>query len=139
MDDISWLTGRWTGIVGTGTTEEICSTPAYGAMMCMFRALNEGKTQGMEFITLREAAPGIEERVRFFSPELTEGQPDTGVALHLVSLSPSQLVFDNARANGPVRHITINRAGDDAFATHIELVDASGKSSFIDVQWKRAK
>lgn len=137
--DVSWLTGRWTGVVGTGTTEEICSAPADGAMMCMFRAMNDGKTQGMEFITLREASPGIEERARFFSPDLTEDPGDNGVALKMVSLSPTQIVFDNARENGPVKHITITRSGEDAFATHIELVGSTGKSSFIDSEWKRAK
>jgi hypothetical protein len=137
--DVSWLAGRWTGVVGTGTTEEICSAPADGVMMCMFRAMNGGKTQGMEFITLREISPGIEERARFFSSDLTEDPGDNGVALKMVSLSPMKIVFDNARENGPVKHITITRAGEDGFATHIELVGPAGKSSFIDSEWKRTK
>jgi hypothetical protein len=137
--DVSWLTGRWTGVVGTGTTEEICSAPAGGVIMCMFRAMNGQQVQGLEFITLRENAPGIEERARFFGADLAEDKGDDGVALKMVSLSSAKIVFDNAKEGGPVKHITINRAGDDNFATHIELVDRMGKSSFIDSEWKRAK
>jgi hypothetical protein len=101
--------------------------------------MNGQEIQGMEFITLRESSPGIEERARFFKSDLTEEEPATGVALRLVRLSPTQFVFDNAKEVGPVKHITISRIGDDEFKTHIEIVDASGKSSFIDSDWKRAK
>jgi len=137
--DVAWLAGRWAGTVGTGTTEEICSEPVSGVMMCMFRAMNEGKVQGLEFITLRDVAPGLEERARFFGPDLSEEQGDNGVTLRLASLSPTQLVFNNAKENGIVKHITINRPGQDEFSTHIELVDGTGKTSFIDSQWKREK
>jgi hypothetical protein len=137
--DFAWLKGRWTGTVGTGTTEEICSGAEAGVMICMFRAMNDGKTQGLEFITLRDAPPGVEERVRFFESDLAEEQGDNGIALHVASLSPTVIIFNNAKQVGPVKHVTITRSGDDTFSTHIELVDGAGKSSFIDAQWRREK
>ena len=137
--DVEWLAGRWTGMAGRDSTDEICTAPARGVMTCMVRSMDGEKITGLEFITLRETASGVEERVRFFSPDLTEGQGDNGITLRLASVTGSQMVFDNAKESGVVKHETISRQGEDSFTVHIEVVDASGKSSFIDAQWKRAK
>jgi hypothetical protein len=77
--------------------------------------------------------------VRFFSADLAERQGDNGITLRLASVAGTQMVFDNAKENGVVKQETISRQGEDSFSVHIEVVDASGKSSFIDAQWKRAK
>jgi hypothetical protein len=137
--NVGWLAGRWTGMAGSDSTDEICTAPARGVMTCMFRSMDPEKITGLEFITLRETASGVEERVRFFSPDLTEGQGDNGITLRLASVTGSQIVFDNAKESGVVKNETISRHGEDSFTVHIEVVDASGKSSFIDAQWKRAK
>jgi hypothetical protein len=137
--DVAWLAGRWTGMAGRDSTDEFCTAPARGVMTCMFRSMDGEKITGLEFITLRETASGVEERVRFFSADLTEGQGDNGITLRLTGVTGSQMVFDNAKANGAVKQETISRQGEDSFTVHIEVVDAAGKSSFIDAQWKRAK
>src|ERR1700722_11896633 len=90
--DVAWLAGRWTGTAGRDSTDEICTAPARGVMTCMFRSMNGEKITGLEFITLRETASGIEERVRFFSADLTEGQGDNGITLRLASVTGSQLM-----------------------------------------------
>jgi hypothetical protein len=137
--DVAWLAGRWTGTAGSDSTDETCTAPARGVMTCMFRSMDGERITGLEFITLRETASGIEERVRFFSPDLAEGQGDNGITLRLTSVAGSQIVFDNVKESGVVKHETISRQGEDSFTVHIEVVDASGKSGFIDAQWKRSK
>jgi hypothetical protein len=137
--DVGWLAGRWTGMAGSESTEEICTAPARGVMTCMFRRMDGAKITGLEFITMRETATGVEERVRFFSADLTERQGDDGITMRLASVRGSQMVLENAKENGVVKQETISRQGEDSFSVHIEVVDASGKSSFIDAEWKRAK
>jgi hypothetical protein len=145
MTDVAFLSGRWTGTAGTAVTEEFCTAPSLGEMVCMFRAMIAGKTEGLEFITLRETPAaaggpaGIEERVRFFGHDLSEKEGDNGITLRLASVSPTEIIFDNAKTDGFVKHMTIARQSEDEFTTHIEIVDAGGKTGFIDAKWKREK
>ncbi|HLW97718.1 MAG TPA: DUF6265 family protein [Candidatus Acidoferrales bacterium] len=145
ITEVAWLSGRWTGTAGSAVTDEMCTAPSHGEMSCMFRAVDAGKIEGLEFITLREIpAPaggreGIEERVRFFGPDLSAKEGDNGITLRMASVSPTEIIFDNAKTDGFVKHMTISRQSEDEFSTHIEVVDATGKTGSIDAKWKREK
>lgn len=145
ITDVAWLSGRWTGTAGSAVTDEICNAPTHGEMSCTFRAVDAGKIEGLEFITLREISAtagrraGIEERVRFFGPDLSEKEADNGITLWMANVSPTEIFFDNAKTDGFVKHMTITRQSEDEFTTHIEVVDAAGKTGFIDAKWKREK
>jgi len=136
IDDFAWLSGYWTTPLGNGVhAEEFCSTVVKGHMMCMFRALGAEKSLGLEFIVLQEKPEGVEERVRFFSPDLQPEDPGA-VTLVLKSYSPSEMLFENASGGQPKR-MTLRHPIPDEMTVHIE-VDAQGKSSFIDAHWFRA-
>jgi len=137
--DFAFLGGRWTGTAGSDTVEQVCTPPARGAMSCVFRSMSAEKIDGLELTTLRETASGLEERVRFFSPELAETAGDEGITMRVARVTDSEIVFDNAKPSEVVKHVTILRRGKDSFGTRIEVVDASGKSGFIVAEWKRAK
>ncbi len=147
LTDLAFLAGRWTGTAGTATTEEICMQPSHHVMTCMFRSMDAENTTGLEFITLRElpidtsggASVGtmIEERVRFYSPDLAEGQGDNGITLRLASVSGTEIVFNNAKTDGVVKQVKILRNGEDEFTSHIDLVGADGKPGVIEAKWKR--
>jgi hypothetical protein len=149
VKDFAFLAGRWTGTAGTDATEEICTQPSHHVMTCMFRSMDAEKTTGLEFITLREvpiaagagASGGttIEERVRFYSPDLAEGQGDNGITLRLASLSATEIVLNNAKTNGVVKQVKMLRNGEDEFTSHIDLVGPDGKTGVIEANWKRAK
>ncbi len=163
VTDFAFLAGRWTGIAGTSTTEEICTEPSHHVMTCMFRSMDTENTTGLEFITLREipmATGGpptqrgaddnpnsqrdrmrttVEERVRFFSPDLAEKQGDDGITLMLASVSATEIVFNNAKENGVVKNVKIIRNGEDEFTSHIDLVGQDGKPGVIEARWKRGK
>lgn len=137
--DVAFFSGRWTGTAGTEATEEMCTEPARGEISCMFRAMDGQKIDGLEFIIFRETGGGVEERTRFFSSDLSEKLGDDGITLRLASVTASKLVLENAKPDGFVKRITVTRRGNNEFSTHIEIVDASGKSGAIDSEWKRAK
>ncbi len=163
VTDFAFLAGRWTGIAGTATTEEICTEPSHHVMTCMFRSMDAENTTGLEFITLREipmatggaptqkgaddnpnsqrdrALTTVEERVRFFSPDLAEEQGDNGITLRLASVSATEIVFNNAKENGVVKNVKIIRNGEDEFTSHIDLMGPDGKPGVIEANWKRGK
>ncbi len=139
LSDFAWMAGRWVGVAGQSETEQVCLPPSRGMMMCMFRVMSPEKVEGMEFSTLRETTDGLEERIRFYSPDLGETPGDIGVTLQVVSYGEREIVFDNEKPDGVVRHVTVTRFGKDEFSTRIEVVNAEGKTSFIGATWKRVK
>lgn len=135
--DLQFLAGHWEGSVQTAKIEQTCSLADPAVMVCMFRLMSEKGTEMLEFYTLRDTPAGVEERIRFFSPDLKE-KPGDGVTMKLASSSPTSVVFENPTGTYPKRS-TLTRTTDDAFHSHIELVDRQGKASTIDADWKKTK
>lgn len=135
--DLNFLAGHWEGHVDNARIEQTCSIADPAVMVCMFRLMDEKGTQMLEFYSLRDTASGVEERVRFYSPDLKE-EPGDGVTMKLASSSPTTFVFENPNGTYPKRS-TLTRTADDQFHSHIELVDSKGKASTIDADWKKTK
>lgn len=137
VDGFACLAGHWRGVAGNDETEGVCLAPSRGMMMCMFRVMDAEKVVGLEYSTLWQGENGIEEHVRFFTQDLTETQGDDGIRLHLAKYSSTEMVFDNVKKDGAVKHVTIARQGENEFTTHVEVVTKEGQTSFIDAKWKR--
>ena len=135
--DLNFLAGHWEGHVDNARIEQTCSIADPAVMVCMFRLMDEKGTQMLEFYSLRDTASGVEERVRFYSPDLKE-EPGDGLTMKLASSSPTTFVFENPNGTYPKRS-TLTRTADDQFHSHIELVDSKGKASTIDADWKKTK
>jgi hypothetical protein len=164
IGDFSFLSGRWTGMAGAETTEQVCTVASHHLILCTFRRMDAENTTGVELVTLREIPIAIggppvrrgavddtgnavkdrvlttvEERVRFFEADLAEKAGDDGITLRLASVSPTEIVFDNAKTDGVVKHVRIIRVGNDEFKSHIDLVGPDGKTGVIEATWKRAR
>lgn len=137
VSDLHFLAGHWEGHVDNARIEQTCSIADPAVMVCMFRLMDDKGTQMVEFYTLRDTAAGVEERVRFYSPDLKE-EPGDGLTLKLASSSATTFVFENPNGTYPKR-TTLTRTADDEFHSHIELVDGQGKASNIDAYWKKTK
>jgi hypothetical protein len=135
--DLHFLGGHWEGHVDKTRIEQTCSISDPTVMVCMFQLMGEKGTQMIEFYTLRDTPDGVEERIRFYSPDLKADSGD-GVTMNLVSSSPTTLVFENPTGTYPKRS-TLTHTTDDQFHSHIELIDGQGKSSTIDADWKKTK
>ena len=135
--DLHFLAGHWEGHVDKARIEQVCSASDPAVMVCMFQLMDDKGTQMVEFYTIRDTAAGVEEKVRFFSPDLKE-EPGDGLTMKLASSSPTSFVFENPNGTYPKRS-TLTRTADDQFHSHIELIDPQGKASIIDAYWKRAK
>jgi hypothetical protein len=138
VSDLSFLSGRWEGQVDNNRIEQTCSRGDPDFMMCMFRMMDASGTRMVEFYTLRNTADGLEERIRFFSPDLKEQAGDSGVTMRLASFSPQEIVFENPNGSYPKRS-TLTRNGNQEMTSRIELIDAQGKSSLIVAHWTRTE
>jgi hypothetical protein len=137
VSDMSFMAGRWLGSVDNNKIEQTCTDGDPAFMMCMFRMMDDKGTQMIEFYTFRNIATGVEERVQMFSPDL-KSDPSDSFTMELASVSPTQLVFENHSGTYPKRS-TLTRTNKDEMTSHIELVDVTGKTTFIDAHWARAK
>jgi hypothetical protein len=134
---LHFLAGHWEGHVDTTRIEQTCSVSDPAVMICMFQLTGDNGTEMIEFYTIRDTPDGVEERIRFYSPDLKEG-PGDGVTMKLASSTPTTFVFENPTGTYPKRS-TLTRTGEDEFHSHIELVNNQGKTSFIDAYWKKTK
>jgi len=116
IDDMTWLTGRWSGTRQADLIEEQWSAPAGGAMMGMFRALTDGAPRFYELITLDTHGTGLVCRFKHFGPTLDrwESRPLT---LDLVELNSQRAVF---LMRGARRWMTYRRDGTDRIAVFFE-------------------
>ncbi len=135
--ELGFFAGRWVGSANGANVEQLCSTTEPSTMMCMFRAWSSKGTEMLELYTLRDTPNGVEERVRFFEPDLKE-EPGEGLTMRLTGVQGAVWTFENPNGNMPKRS-TLTKKSDDEFTSHIEFVDGKGRSSFIDASWKRAK
>jgi hypothetical protein len=136
LNDFQWLSGHWEGLVGTTPLEEFCSNPDRGLMMCMFRSMNAQKILALELITLQDTPDGVEERVRFFSPDLSEPESAKAMVLRVTHFAPIESVFENSNPGGASK-VTLTHNAPDEMTARIELLDDSGKPAVIEAHWKR--
>ena len=134
---LNFMGGHWEGHVDKDTVEQSCSVSDPAVMVCMFQFRDEKGTQMVEFYTLRDTPSGVEERVRFYSPDLKE-EPGDGLTMKLASSTPTTFIFENPNGTYPKRS-TLTRTSENEFHSHIELIDKDGKASSIDAYWKKTK
>ena len=137
LEDFQWLSGHWEGGVDGNPIEEFCSKPDRGLMMCMFRVMDTQKNLGLEFFTLQNKPDGVEERIRFLSPDLEEGKSAKTVVLRVTHITRTESVFENRNGSYPKR-VTLTRNGPDEMTSRIELIDEAGKPALIEAHWKRS-
>ncbi len=133
--DLGFLAGHWEGGAENTQLENTCSLSDPHVMMCMFRMRENGETEQVEFLTMRDTPDGVIEQIRFFSPDLSETPGTKPTTMRLVSFSPEKAVFENPSGTYPLRN-TMVIASPIYFTSYIELID-QGKHSTIEAQWHK--
>ena len=139
LDDLAWMTGHWQGTIGAGRTEQICSRPAEGEMMCVFRALDSSKVEMLELITLQQVGDEVELRVRHFGLDLQDDAAESKPIVLWLAKNTSQETDFVGTKTSIVKHSRLLRQGRHGMEGRVEFVDKNGKSGVIQVQWKRTR
>lgn len=111
LEDFKWLTGRWVGELGRGRTEEIWSGPDAGVMMGMFRMVsNDGKTNVIEIMTLREVDGTVELCFRHLNPDMVCWEDrDKPAVLRIATMSREEIVFVDPTGETPKKGVPLRQ------------------------------
>jgi hypothetical protein len=106
VDQLAWVTGAWTGMLGERTIEQHWSAPLGGSIIAMYRSLQKGRPTLYELLAIEQEGEGVALRIKHFAPGpgLVGQEPrDESVNHALVSLDGRTAVFEGGAAASPVR------------------------------------
>lgn len=90
ISNYAWLAGHWTGDGFGGTSDEVWSLPAGGAMMGVYRNIQDGKVVFYEFITLDETGM----KLKHFNPDMKAWEEkEDFVHFELIEATADKLTF----------------------------------------------
>ena len=95
IDDVSWISGSWSGQAMGSRFEETWNPPSAGTMVGMFKFIKEEEVAFYEILTIVEQGGTLMLRLKHFSPGL-EGweEKEKSIEFPLVSVSQSEARFD---------------------------------------------
>ena len=115
LSDFAWLAGQWSGPAMGGTSEEMWTAPAGGAIQGMFRLLKDGKVVFYELLTLTERDGSVVLRLKHFNADLTGWEEKAQVLeFPLVKITPTEAHFSS---------IVFRHADPDAFTVTVRMRD----------------
>lgn len=117
-EDLAWLAGHWRGEAFGGVGEEIWSDSQGGALMGVYRLLQEGAVAFYEILTIAEAEEGLVMRLRHFNPDLTGWEEkDAPLVWPLVRLGDRTATFGG---------ITYRRTDEDTLRISLQVEKRDG-------------
>lgn len=120
LRDFEWLAGSWSGTEHGMQLEETWQPAAGGAMLGTCRAVTTSTLAFCEILTLREAAGGVEMRIRHFDGDLKAWEEkDKPMIFDLVS-SRSGLATFQSRATEPAERLSYWRLGQRGLRIRLE-------------------
>lgn len=129
LADVRWLSGAWKGKGMGGTTEEMWSEPAGGAMIGTFRLVNGDAVAFYQFLTLVEENGSLTLKLKHFNPDMVGWEEkDRSVSFRLVRLTKTAALF-----NG----LTFKRVGDDRLEIYLAMRGTDGKLREESFQMQR--
>lgn len=132
--DFSWFTGRWIGHMQNATAEQICSVPASGELLCLFRVFVQGKPVMYEIYSLYDTPAGPELRSLHFASDLTDKTLQEPLVMRLQKYSEKEVVF----AGAPGSEVQTSSLFRDTPTTMNGLIRfRNQKAPHIQVRWEK--
>jgi hypothetical protein len=138
LDDFGWLAGHWVGEGLGGEVEELWAPARDGAMVGVFRLVEDGKVVFYELMTLREDEGQLSIRLKHFRPDLVgwEEKADS-VSFPLLSREGDRFHFEGQvlEKKGPDHFdVDLTISGKDGTTRQERFVyrrvaDAAGQSA----------
>lgn len=139
IDDLAWLAGGWHGDMAGEVAEETWSKPAAGAMMGMFRLLDEKKTSVFEFLLLEEGPDGIQLRFQHFGPGYKVWEKERPLEFRLTAATDKVFTFESPDpTQSPTRILYAKTSPTQMIAT-VETVREGRVAESFDVVYARGK
>lgn len=68
VDQLAWVAGAWTGMLGDRTVEQHWSAPLAGSLIAMYRSIQKGRPTLYELLAMEEEGDGVVLRIKHFTP-----------------------------------------------------------------------
>lgn len=135
LADLAWIAGDWVGEEGDTRIEEIWSKPDGGAMMGMFRLVQNDQPVFYEFMAIELTDGGPVMKIKHFNPDFVGWEEkQESVVLELKELTSRKAVFEAERDGNP-EFLTYERTGDALVLT----LEKPAKDSRSEFRFKRAE
>ena len=138
VDQLSWVTGAWTGTLGDRTVEQHWSAPLGGSIIAMYRSIQANKATLYELLAIEQEGEGVVLRIKHFAPGpglVSREAKDESANNRLVSLEGRTAVFHGGDAANPVR-ITF-KSPDSATLNIVSERQREGKPVATEFKYKR--
>ena len=107
IDEMAWLTGRWTGQGLGGTVEETWNPPLGGTMVGTFRMISEEGVQFYELCVIEPDGPSLVLKVKHFSAAFSAWEEkEEYVSFPLIKIEPGKAWFDGLTPEYDASEIT---------------------------------
>lgn len=125
LEDLQWISGRWTGQAMGGDFEESWSPPSAGSMLGMFKFSKDEEVNFYELLTIVVDGDSLLLRLKHFGSDLKGWEAkDETVEFPLVRLKKNEANFEGLtfrRIDGNHLHIYVNTAEEGAAPQEIEF------------------
>lgn len=130
LNDVSWITGHWTGEAFGGKAEEIWSEPMGESMMFVFRLVKDGKVSFYEIGHIQKLDQSLVLQLKHFDGNLRGWEErDETIDFKLVKLERNKAYFEG---------LTMERINKDQMNVYV-LIEQDGKTEEIVFEYKRAQ
>ena len=120
LDDVAWITGRWTGTGLDGTCEETWGPACNHHMIGTFRMITTEKFLFFAFADLTEVNGSLTMRVKHFNYDMHGWEDkDDYVEFPLVSITENRIYFDA---------MTMERVDDDHMNVYMTIRYKNGEA-----------
>jgi len=140
IEDLAWMEGRWTGNAFGGMAEEIWSRPAGGAMMGMFRLIDEhGKVSLYEFLLVEEDARGLHLSFKHFGKGHEAWEKEGPLTFDIESWTERRFQFASKdKAQSPT-HMLYARTDQDQMLVTVQTIRDEAEPESYDMIFERGK
>ncbi len=128
LDQMTWLTGYWSGEALGGISEELWAPPMGDAMMGSFRSVKDGKVEFYELCQIKQENNTLMLRIKHFHGDLKGWEEkDETVEFPLVKLEKNAAYFDGW---------TLKKINENEIVMYINI-DSGGSNQEIEFRYNR--
>jgi hypothetical protein len=140
VDQLSWITGAWTGTLGERTIEQHWSAPLAGSIIAMYRSIQANRPTLYELLAIEQEGEAVVLRIKHFAPGaglVSREAKDESINHTLVKLDGRTAVFEGTGAASTTR---ITFASPDAATLTITVArQREGKPASTEFKYTRIK
>ena len=137
VDQLAWVTGAWTGMLGDRTVEQHWSAPLAGSIIAMYRSIQKGRPTLYELLAIEQEGEGVVLRIKHFAPGaglVGREAKEESIDHALVKIADRTAVFEGLGST-PTR-VTFNSPDASSLDITVER-QRDGKWAATEFKYKR--